>query len=492
MSVIRGLLFIVLGLGMVGMTYQNVASLSFLVPSGKIFVETSVKAVRVSISAKTDLTTAEMSKYFTEINTAITNFKSAHVLTSSPTLNDTYLKAIAPGEKYLAMVYDLCIHMYTFMDTGKDLAPQSSCVFNYTLLEKSSLAEGTRVLQAKLIEIRAIITGSGVSTEEGENKILLDQFSLIFNSITMVWYTHMSTVIANLDTLDGLQFPENLKGHLETLNCIKNEGAEFEQITVISSTPGNKGLTIELDIGVPMSHKEMERLTPITYNGVQLRGEAEYIYFARDIDTTLVKLLNCTNTLKWINQHAPVCHELPFDENCKKGLVAEDTPKVLKNCLFMYSSPPSAIRLIDNGILIQKAGLTVTDGGRTVYQSPPYILYTKKEVKVAMKGEELIFPALTIPTVENIVTSRLTALEILAMMTKCFWDTFWINFDYTEYLDWFAIGVEGIILLPLSIVGICLGCKNRINKRANSRLLAKERRKQNLRETRALLRESRL
>ncbi len=73
-------------------------------------------------------------------------------------------------------------------------------------------------------------------------------------------------------------------------------------------------------------------------------------------------------------------------------------------------------------------GLTVTNGGNAVYQAPPYVLYTKSEVKISLKGEELVFPGLTIPSVEGTVTSSLTAIDILAMTTKCYWDTLWINF----------------------------------------------------------------
>jgi len=98
---------------------------------------------------------------------------------------------------------------------------------------------------------------------------------------------------------------------------------------------------------------------------------------------------------------------------------------------------------------------------------------------------------LTPPIVESTVTSRLTAIDILAMNTKCYWDTLWFDFDYKDYLDWLALAIEGI-LLPLTLVGICLGVRNKVVRNLNERKLIKERRKRNLRETRALLRESRL
>jgi len=112
-------------------------------------------------------------------------------------------------------------------------------------------------------------------------------------------------------------------------------------------------------------------------------------------------------------------------------------------------------------------------------------------VKISLKGEELVFPGLTIPSVEGTVTSSLTAIDILAMTTKCYWDTLWINFDYNDYVEWLALALE-VILFPLTLIGICLGVKNKVARRISDRKLSKARRQQNQRETRALLRESRL
>ena len=482
----RTILFLGVLLGMIYVSYQNVASLAFLVPRGKMFVETSIKAVRVSINATTPLTKEEMSNHFTNMETIIQSHKRLPLFASSATMSTKYLNAIQPGETYLIMAKELFSHLYSFMNLKENLPPQSSCVYNYTLVEKAYLAEGVNYLLQKQLALHE----AGLDTSI-DNQAAVETFIGIFNSVCYDWYAHISTVISNLDVLYGLQFPENLKGHLETLSCLKGTNIEFEQITVISSTPGRLGLSIELDIGVPAARKEIVHLLPITYNGVQLRGEAKDVYFTGEVDTNKVKLLNCTTDNEWVNKKSPVCHEIAMNENCKHGLMSDDVIKVLKYCLFKYSNPPFAVRLSDNGILVQKTGLTVTNGGRAVYQAPPYVLYTKQEVKISLQGEELVIPALTPPMIESTVTSRLTAIDILAMTTKCYWDTLWFDFDYKDYLDWLALAIEGI-LLPLTLVGICLGVRNKVVRNLNERKLIKERRKRNLRETRALLRESRL
>jgi len=476
-------------LGMIMISYED-EQLTFLHPMGKLFLETSVKAVRVSIKATTQLTTTEMSENFLSLNTILTKYKALAIFTSTAALSTKYKTAVQPGEVYLAMAKELFTHLYTFMDSTKDILPQSSCVYTYNLIDKSVLSENEKMLKAKQAELSALTSGIDPKADK-DNQVAIESFVTMFNSVSHDWYVHISTVISNLDTLDGLKFPENLKGHLESLACLAGNGIEFETIKVISSTPVKQGLIIELDVGVPASQKEIVTLTPITYNGVQLRGEDENVYFTRETDSTIVTLLNCTTTVEWVNSKAPFCHKVKLEENCKAGLMTGDTTKVLKYCLFKYATPPSAIRLIDNGILIQQLGLTVTNGGKTVYNVPPYVLYSNKEVKVSSEDEELVFPALTNFLVEKTLISRLTAIDILAMHSKCYWDTLWLEFDWTEYIDWAALCLGGL-LVPLTFCGICLGCRNKVVQSMNAKKLNKAKRKRNMRETRALLRESRL
>ena len=476
-------------LGMIMVSYED-EQLTFLHPMGKLFLETSVKAVRVSIKATTQLTTTEMSEKFLSLNTILTNYKALAIFTSTATLSTKYKTAVQPGEVYLAMAKELFTHLYTFMDSTKDVLPQSSCVYTYNLIENSVLSESEKMLKAKQAELSVLTSGLDPKADK-DNQVTIESFVTMFNSVCHDWYVHISTVISNLDTLDGLKFPEKLKGHLESLACLAGNGIEFETIKVISSTPVKQGLIIELDVGVPASQKEIVTLTPITYNGVQLRGEDENVYFTRETDSTIVTLLNCTTTVEWVNSKAPFCHKVKLEENCKAGLMTGDTTKVLKYCLFKYATPPSAIRLIDNGILIQQLGLTVTNGGKTVYNVPPYVLYSNKEVKVSSEDEELVFPALTNFLVEKTLISRLTAIDILAMHSKCYWDTLWLEFDWTEYIDWAALCLGGL-LVPLTFCGICLGCRNKVVQSMNAKKLNKAKRKRNMRETRALLRESRL
>jgi hypothetical protein len=76
------------------------------------------------------------------------------------------------------------------------------------------------------------------------------------------------------------------------------------------------------------------------------------------------------------------------------------------------------------------------------------------------------------------------------MKKAAYWDTLFTTFDFGTYLSGLSLGIEGI-LVPLVLISICLGVRNKVAQRKSLKKLSKETRKRNLRESRALLRESR-
>ena len=73
------------------------------------------------------------------------------------------------------------------------------------------------------------------------------------------------------------------------------------------------------------------------------------------------------------------------------------------------------------------------------------------------------------------------------MKNKAFWDELSFTFNIHDYIEWIAIFIEGI-LAPMTLCGICLGLKNRVTQRQQRKIVAKQKRKQNQKETKALLR----
>ncbi len=187
------------------------------------------------------------------------------------------------------------------------------------------------------------------------------------------------------------------------------------------------------------------------------------------LDSTDAPIASTSALLPIMDYDEPIV-SAPLSDLCKEGLMMDNIDKILEGCHFSYSKPPIAIRLLDEGILVQGENLTVTEDGRAIYEITPYVIYSDKQVKISKVGQELIFPALVTPSINAIVKSRLTNVNILLMKNKAFWDELSFTFNIHDYIEWIAIFIEGI-LAPMTLCGICLGLKNRVTQRQQRKIV---------------------
>ena len=476
-----------------GMNMVMSEDIKWLVPTHVVQVESSVQILRISVSAMTNVTLTELKQLILTVDASVKAFKLLPIFGSGSTLRPKYLKAIKPGELYLAELGQLYTKLFSFMDLTRDRKQQANCSLQYDLIDAIMLTEGDIMLRDKTAALVEPPMDETAFKADSTKMLALEEFVFAFNTMTLQWHQQASEAIAELDVLESLTFPESMRGKLETASCFPRAGAEYEQIRVLLAESGRRGIRAELEISVPKTYKDMEYLIPISYGGYQLRGSDTthgQIIYAQPVGTNQIQLLNCSNNLGYTSENNLLCHDIQMNENCKGGLQQFDNEKVLKYCSFTCTEAPGIVRLKDDSLLIQGTDYMVIEGGKTIYTPPPFVIYTNEELKVSTKDQEFVFPALTTSDRKTILVSTLSKLQILEMKTKAHWDNFAYNFNFLEYLDWLALGIEGL-LAPLTLIGICLGVRRRVAQRQNSKL-AKQQRKRNQRETRALLRESRL
>jgi hypothetical protein len=483
---------LLLGLVLSGMSMGreiSPTSFTFLVEKSQFQLEMSTTAVRISLQATIDIDQSKIEEYFDSMKSIIVQYKALPYLAVGTKLAIKYRSALHPGENYLANAKDLFQHIYTFVDTDKEEAIQSNCSLKFSFFDPSIFIEGQNLLQFKIEDLFGPITEDEVK-KDAVKLMAIENFIVTFNSVANTWYDQIYSIISVMDIIDELKFPEAMRGRLETASCLKGSRIEYEKINVISSTAAKTGLNIELDVGVPTATKDMIHLMPVPYGGVALQGEANGALFAKEVGSYEIKLLNCSTDLIYIHEKAPSCRVLPLAEDCREGLKADDIERIIKYCPMDYITPPMAVRLLDDGILIMGNGLTVTNKGKVIYQHPPYIVYSNSEVKIINGEYELIFPALTTPETVNIVSTRLTMIQIVQMQNKAYWDANFYQLDMGEHLDLLALIIE-LLMAPLVLISICIGVKNKMSRVKEAKHLSKKLRKRNQRETRALLRESR-
>jgi hypothetical protein len=172
---------------------------------------------------------------------------------------------------------------------------------------------------------------------------------------------------------------------------------------------------------------------------------------------------------------------------CISALEQQDVDLAIRSCKFEYGSDSIAVRLQNEGILVQGEFLNVMQGTVALIQKPPLVIYSNSEIKVSNLIEELIFKP-TIPFLEQKVeTSKITGLQLAAMKVRAYWHFIWSSIQSSEILNYISIIIEAIFA-PLTLVGLCLGCRKRtVSQKENIRVVNRRSRKSNYRENMELL-----
>ena len=213
------LLLAVAIVGIIINTTESSSSFTFLAESSKIHVETSVKGLRVSLKFTTAISLLNVKTNFNSLNTVVTSYKALPCLQEGSTMRSKYIDALNPGINHLASITTLYTQLYSFTDAEKTIEPKSSCLLTISMIDNSTFIEGTKFLQAKFLELIGVETDVLFKADTTKMAALAN-FITSFNSICSDWHSQISNIIGELDTLDGLIFPESLKGKIEVASCL--------------------------------------------------------------------------------------------------------------------------------------------------------------------------------------------------------------------------------------------------------------------------------
>ena len=122
--------------------------------------------------------------------------------------------------------FKLYTQLYSLTDPTGTAKTKSSCIFEYSMLDKSALVEGVKYLQGKSMELSGVATDTAMKADVAKMAALAN-FVTAFNSICADWVHQITNVIGELDTLQSLQFPDSLKGKIEMSSCLTGNGHAF-------------------------------------------------------------------------------------------------------------------------------------------------------------------------------------------------------------------------------------------------------------------------
>jgi hypothetical protein len=293
-----------------------------------------------------------------------------------------------------------------------------------------------------------------------------------------------------VDTFNGLEFPQTLRGVVEQIDCLKL--TKNEKILVQNCVSRAAEFICHLLFDQPIDTKEVIPMVPLIYTvggygyGLKL-DNAERQQFVKEKSTGQIKIMDCPHLTNLESLQSPQCTFVTpvlFLDTCLKGLQMDDVATVLIHCRFKGYHDQSFQQMGDGGILIQNQSIIVKEGEKLLYNQKPFVIYTPQKLSLTLAGEEFVFPSRS-DVVQKIETTRLTQQEIDRIAASGSSTDFWDTFDLTDYDGYLGFGID-LILTPLVLLALGLACKRVRRAKVKAKANKKEE-KANYRKNRRLL-----
>jgi len=96
-----------------------------------------------------------------------------------------------------------------------------------------------------------------------QKQLLLESFINVYRDVSVQWKSEFCELLSITDTLNGLEFPQALKGLVKQLDCLKM--SKYEKIEVKNCRKGLGEFFCEVLFFQPQELIEIMPLIPITY-----------------------------------------------------------------------------------------------------------------------------------------------------------------------------------------------------------------------------------
>jgi hypothetical protein len=461
-------------------------NLGLLYEGKSLEVATLIQSERVSLEFIINATEVEMRESFIKIKNAGEGWYKLGFLQGN-TLKQELLHGLDSGVIDVKNAWNHASHLYSFLRPDNIAQNESSCVFQVYVISRQTLLQGAIMVESQFDKIKADWTEEQILNDLGKLAILY-QFVTTFNSQMSFWRASFSQTVTEFDTLQNGIFPQSLLGQVELATCLPT--AKNEIVKVQGCKAGKDRLICEIEFNYAKGTANYTEMIPINYEGLELDGNEQGWIYAKDSQTQSLALLNCSNS-EFNNPETPLCMKVESQEKCLKGLLLNDLDFVVENCNFHLSKQAIAKRLPDNGILVMRSDAKVSVNGKIIFKPAPFIVYSNSEVAVAVGEDEIVFPNRVQFKNPRIVTSKIAKTLIESLKSKAKWAEFWAKFIPEDYLIYFALGLQVLVFLPISLCSLCCGnCKrDRKNKQVDKMLKgeAKAKKRKNFAENRALL-----
>jgi hypothetical protein len=149
----------------------------------------------------------------------------------------------------------------------------------------------------------------------------------------------------------------------------------------------------------------------------------------------------------------PSCSTIEIPTDCKQNLNTDSIDAAIKNCNFTFNEPETVTSLNYGGVLVQGYGVSLMSGQTNIPKAPPLVLYSPETITIIDRDETYLYPpAVEIDTL-IVAESKLTPQQIVALLNRVYWKSFWAGFSAGDYIRYTLILIQ-LILFPIATVSL--------------------------------------
>ncbi len=180
------------------------------------------------------------------------------------------------------------------------------------------------------LSIRTGVTMTGSATEIFAKKNVLRaaaDFALAYNNLISNLHLDIDESISWINMLSEKEFPQTLRGEIDSLPCLSLSGSSYEQISVQRVNKGETQILFDLETYEPEGIANYTKMRAILYVDVRLHIPLNSL-LVEALNTNKLSIIDCKNILEAL----PACTVSSDYAECLTALEQNDMDASIKSC----------------------------------------------------------------------------------------------------------------------------------------------------------------
>jgi hypothetical protein len=283
-------------------------TLTFLYDADPIMVSSQLSVTSVTVRFVFNFTLDDIAREVMVAKQAYAKFSALKLWTDAE-LKKQFVKSLDKANVSFQEASE-CLGQILILTKGTTKFKRNlQCQYDHPTPTISSLNESL-----KTIEVTAPNVGSDWLPDEfktdKQKQLMLEAFINTYRDVAAQWESNFCGLLSMVDTLNGLEFPQVLKGVVEQIDCLKL--TKNEQVIVQNCVSSPAEFTCHLLFNQPIDTKEVIPMAPLIYTvngygyGLKL-DNSDRQQFVKEKSTGQIKIMDCPHLTDLESQQSPQC-----------------------------------------------------------------------------------------------------------------------------------------------------------------------------------------